>query len=1697
MNTEEYFKMIEEEVNKHYEVAERARKMGIDPVSKVETPIAKTLAEKAVGLISTIYPQLLNSGIVERILDLEKQYGQLDTAVPFKIAEEIAREKFCKFESLLQAIEAGIRVGFSYVTLGVVSSPLEGFTELKLGKTRDGKEYFKAYFSGPIRSAGTTASCVSLFLIDYLRECFGFAKYDPSEEEVKRYITEVYDYHERVTNLQYIATEGEIEFLARNMPIEITGEPTESREVSNYKDLPRVESNFIRGGMALIFSEGLAQKAQKGFRLLKSTKNKGFQSTGWDFIDEYITKFKMAKKKSGGGDNTPVYIKDLVAGRPVYGHPSASGGFRFRYGKNRVNGFSATSVHPATMAMSDSFLSFGTQLKIEKPTKGCAISICDGMDGPIVKLKDGSVKKVSDFEEAKRLYPKTEEIIYLGDILIPFGDVLNRNYNLLKQGYVEEWWKLELEKAVGGEKSKEESNVNANKPLEKVSKINYNLPNLTCDDVSNASERVMEGEKIRKGNNVNVKTDEVIIEDEGLGGAGRGGELGGELEKAGRVEELGKIDEFNVSFEKAVEISERYKIPLHPEYIYYWGEISYDLFLGLLDWISRGEIRDGKLVLPYGKDKERFSKGKRAMELIGCEHSVTIENVVLDEMRGKSLLFNLGIDINDNIEEKVDFSVKKIKEIGGEKVLELVDGLCKFKIKDKSGTFIGARMGRPEKAKLRKLTGSPHVLFPVGKEGGRLRSVQAASDVGFVKGEFPNYYCDKCKKESVYPKCEDCGEFGKKMVYCPTCDKNYIGKCPEHEDTREYRTMKVDIRHYFDSAKKLSGMTLDDIGIVVKGVRGTSNEDHSCEHLAKGLIRAKYNLNVNKDGTIRYDMTEMPITHFKPIEIGTSVERLKELGYEKDYEGKPIENEEQLIELFPHDIILPACPSSMDEKADDVFLKISQFVDDELEKVYKLPKYFNSEIKEDVIGSFIVGIAPHICTATVGRIIGFSKTQVFLASPYFHAAMRRDCLGHDSYVSINEDGSWRIIKIGEFIEKLKPIEKIDNFGTLKKNVFDIKTLGNSGEGEINEVTKHLPRRMLRFSLEDGRKLEATENHRIYTKGNKEKRASEIKEGERFIVRYRNEVKEKDIKEIFLPEIFKDREDIMIRNIFDYLNKLEKISKHSNFAFRDSFPIKFVAKFLEKYGKSLTDLPVEARIATKRDNVELPIKINLSKELLEVIGLYISEGYARKNESEKGLFQVSISGGEEVRGFVRRAFFEHFGLKPSGESEKDIVFSSRIIYELFADYLKCGKGAKEKRIPSMFLNLKKDKIAGLLRGYYEGDGSASLSDIRVTCDSVSEGLKHDLSFVLSRFGIYTKFYEYEKEPGPKVREFYIKKGRAIPKFKITKIIIPSNFVKKFREIGFLFERKNKILEEICKSNPYGMKIESDENYAYPKVVKIEEMGEQESYCFNVLGEHNFFANELLVHNCDGDEAAAILLMDMLLNFSRKFLPAHRGGTQDAPLVLNIRIEAGEVDDQILDFETGIYPLELYEKAEQGLHSSAVEGVEFVKNRLAEGKDPFSDLKVTHSCTNINKGVNNSSYKTLPSMQEKVDAQMRLCKKIRAVDTSDVSRLIIERHFIRDTRGNLRKFSMQSFRCVGCNEIYRRTPLTGRCTKCGGKLIFTIPEGGIMKYMQPALELANKYNVSNYLKESLELTELYIQSIFGKEKEKQEALGKWFG
>ena len=63
-----------------------------------------------------------------------------------------------------------------------------------------------------------------------------------------------------------------------------------------------------------------------------------------------------------------------------------------------------------------------------------------------------------------------------------------------------------------------------------------------------------------------------------------------------------------------------------------------------------------------------------------------------------------------------------------------------------------------------------------------------------------------------------------------------------------------------------------------KGVKELINEDRVPEPLEKGLIRQSVGRNVFKDGTIRFDATNAPLSHFKPSWIGTSPLKLVQLG---------------------------------------------------------------------------------------------------------------------------------------------------------------------------------------------------------------------------------------------------------------------------------------------------------------------------------------------------------------------------------------------------------------------------------------------------------------------------------------------------------------------------------------------------------------------------------------------------------------------------------------------------------------------------------------------------------------------------------------------------------------------------------------------------------------------------------------------------
>ena len=124
-----------------------------------------------------------------------------------------------------------------------------------------------------------------------------------------------------------------------------------------------------------------------------------------------------------------------------------------------------------------------------------------------------------------------------------------------------------------------------------------------------------------------------------------------------------------------------------------------------------------------------------------------------------------------------------------------------------------------------------------------------------------------------------------------------------------------------------------------------------------------------------------------------------------------------------------------------------------------------------------------------------------------------------------------------------------------------------------------------------------------------------------------------------------------------------------------------------------------------------------------------------------------------------------------------------------------------------------------------------------------------------------------------------------------------------------------------------------------------------------------------------------------------------------------------------------------------------------------------------------------YTQLNSMKEKIDVQFKLMDRLYSVDRPDSAKRLILSHFIPDLIGNMHSFSRQGFRCVACNAKYRRVPLIGKCTRCSGKLVTTISKGSIEKYLDMAINLANRYNLELYIRQRLLLTKEEINNFFG--------------
>ncbi len=251
--------------------------------------------------------------------------------------------------------------------------------------------------------------------------------------------------------------------------------------------------------------------------------------------------------------------------------------------------------------------------------------------------------------------------------------------------------------------------------------------------------------------------------------------------------------------------------------------------------------------------------------------------------------------------------------------------------------------------------------------------------------------------------------------------------------------------------------------------------------------------------------------------------------------------------------------------------------------------------------------------------------------------------------------------------------------------------------------------------------------------------------------------------------------------------------------------------------------------------------------------------------------------------------------------------------------------------------------------------------------------------------------------------------------------------------------------------------------------------------NVGYGHPFF-HAAKRRNADGDEDSMILLLDALINFSRSYLPASRGGLMDAPLVLSLMIDPNEIDKEAHNIDLlQEYPLDFYEATARYARPKEVERIMDTVGPRVQTPGQYESFGFTHDTRMIDEGPHESEYSRLGTMQEKLWAQLRLAEKIRAVDAGDVAYRVITRHFLPDMIGNLKSFSGQVLRCTKCGAKYRRIPLKGICY-CGHELTLTVHEASVKKYLEVTKEIVRQFKLPLYTVQRIELIERAMDSLF---------------
>jgi type IV secretory pathway ATPase VirB11/archaellum biosynthesis ATPase/intein/homing endonuclease len=386
-----------------------------------------------------------------------------------------------------------------------------------------------------------------------------------------------------------------------------------------------------------------------------------------------------------------------------------------------------------------------------------------------------------------------------------------------------------------------------------------------------------------------------------------------------------------------------------------------------------------------------------------------------------------------------------------------------------------------------------------------------------------------------------------------------------------------------------------------------------------------------------------------------------------------------------------------------------------------------------------------------------------------------DSVTEDSEILV-KDGGIRKATIKEYVDSGKKLPVLTLDGNHRiKFVRPSKLIRHSVEKDVYKIT-----------TSTGRIVKVTADHSLFTwgeKGMEEARPEGLKG--RFIAVPRMlpvDGERKDfINLLDFAETFSDdflagepvREVLLKKSHKDLgINK----STHAWYKRRGIIRIPLLKQAGSSFKKSEL---MQLRVKSKNSG-SVPVIFPLDTTFLNFAGLWLGDGSYDNHNSNR----VIISNGDmECRNLVFE-FSKKLGLNVSLMSDGvSMSINSTVLYKLMKYVLRIDGYSRTKSIPDSLFKLSNAQLKDVMKGYFSADGG--VKKYEVSCSSQSIKMLHDIQTVFLRMGIISRISDFERKDGC-----------------ISLSVSSHDNVRKFRdEVGFLQERKNSKLAEICLRKPH--------------------------------------------------------------------------------------------------------------------------------------------------------------------------------------------------------------------------------------------------------------------------------------------------------